>query len=74
MFIVRIETWPSGARFEGEYRDDRRNGQGTYWYADGRCYRGEYEDDVMVGEGRRKNSDGKIVTSSDWKSGDFINS
>lgn len=69
----RIETWPSGARFEGEYRDDRRNGQGSYWYADGRCYQGEYQDDKPVGEGRRKGSDGSIVTIEDWNAGEFIN-
>jgi len=75
-YSTRIETWPSGARFEGEYKDDQRNGHGTYWYADGRCHKGEYKDDVMIvkDDHLRNNSttssEGTMLT--EWRSGEFI--
>jgi hypothetical protein len=28
-------TYADGSKYDGEYRDDKRHGQGTYTYADG---------------------------------------
>jgi hypothetical protein len=70
---ARIETWPHGARYEGEYHMDRRNGQGTYWYADGRSYSGEYKDDRPNGQGKQTDSDGSVLYDGEWNLGEFIN-
>jgi hypothetical protein len=35
----------------GEFKDDKRNGQGTYTFANGDIYVGEYKDDKRNGQG-----------------------
>jgi hypothetical protein len=52
---------------------DRRNGQGKYWYADGRCYSGEYKDDRPNGQGKQTDSDGSVLYDGEWNLGEFIN-
>ena len=53
--LDRIETWPNGARYEGEYHNDLMHGKGTFWYPDGRRFSGEFkqgrsEDDPENGD------------------------
>ena len=38
-------------KYEGEYKDDKRNRQGTHTWADGGKYVGEYKDDKQHGQG-----------------------
>ena len=42
---------PDGDKYVGEYKDDKRHGQGTYTYANGDKYVGEYKDDKMTVRG-----------------------
>ncbi len=35
----------------GQYKDDKMNGKGTYYYADGRKYTGDMVDDKKEGQG-----------------------
>ena len=36
-------TWPSGARYEGEWKDDKRSGRGVHWLRGGqRVFDGEW--------------------------------
>jgi hypothetical protein len=42
--LDRIETWPNGARYEGEYQNDLMHGKGTFWYSDGRRFSGEFKE------------------------------
>jgi len=44
-------TWPSGRRYEGEWKDDKLNGQGVYTYTDGTRYEGEFKDSKYNGQG-----------------------
>lgn len=39
-----IETWPNGARYEGEFENDAMHGKGTYWYPDGRRVSGAFQE------------------------------
>ena len=43
-------TWKNG-KFVGEYKDDRKNGQGTFTYAGGDKFVGEFKDDRKNGQG-----------------------
>lgn len=39
-------------RFEGEYLQDKKNGSGKYWYANGDKYEGEWKNDNKHGYGK----------------------
>ena len=47
-----IFTWPNGDTYEGEYKDDIRNGFGIYKYKDGNRYEGEWKNDQKNGKGK----------------------
>ena len=40
-----------GDQFSGEYKDDKRHGQGTYTWSNGDKYVGEYKDGQINGQG-----------------------
>ena len=40
-----------GDRYEGEYKDDKKNGKGKFIYNNGDRYEGEYKDDNRNGKG-----------------------
>ena len=41
--VRQVNTWASGNKYVGEWRDDKRSGQGTYTHADGRVERGVWK-------------------------------
>lgn len=43
--------YPSGNRYDGEYRDGDRNGCGTFNFSNGRRYIGQFEADQFSGKG-----------------------
>jgi hypothetical protein len=53
-----VFTWPSGSRYEGEWRDDKRTGQGVYTWPSGNRYEGEWRDDKRAGQGVQTWADG----------------
>lgn len=38
-----VFTWPDGRRYEGEYRDDKKEGNGVFYWPDGRKYEGGWK-------------------------------
>lgn len=61
-------VWPSGSRYEGEWKNGKRNGRGIFTSAQGETYEGEFKDDKFHGTGtyRFKNGD---VYSGQWRNG-----
>ncbi len=53
-----IDTFASGNKYEGEYKDNKRSGQGTFTFANGDKYVGEYKDGNRNGLGTYTFSDG----------------
>ena len=51
-------TFSSGAKYVGEWRDDKRHGQGTETFASGNKYVGEWRDDKKHGQGTYTFPDG----------------
>ena len=49
---TKTQVWANGDRYEGEYRDGKRNGQGNNFYANGHGHEGEYRDDKMHGQSK----------------------
>ena len=41
----------NGDKYVGEFKDDKKHGQGTYTFSDGENYIGEYKDDIKHGQG-----------------------
>ena len=39
----------NGEKYEGEWKDGKRNGQGTFTYADGKMSEGQWRNDQYVG-------------------------
>ncbi len=44
-----VYKWASGEVFEGEYKDDKKNGHGILKYADGNVYDGFWKDNLRHG-------------------------
>lgn len=44
-------TYPDGTRYEGEMRDGKKHGQGTFTFVNGDRYTGEFVDDLREGQG-----------------------
>ena len=66
-----IFTWPYGAKYEGEYMANKRNGHGVYVHADGRTYTGEYANDRPHGRGVLTDAKGTVIHEGNWKEGQF---
>ena len=60
-------TYSNGAnKYEGDWKDDKKNGQGTYIFPDGEKYEGEFNDDNFNGQGTYTFPDGEKY-EGDWK-------
>ena len=44
-------TFANGAKYVGEWKDDKRHGQGTATFANGEKYVGEFKEDKYHGQG-----------------------
>ena len=49
---------PNNAKYEGEWRENKANGRGKSWHADGDIFEGEFRDDKSNGYGIYICSDG----------------
>ena len=61
-------TFPSGEKYVGHWKDDKRNGEGTLIYADGIKYVGLWKDDKRNGKGTMIYPDGHKYVGL-WKDG-----
>ena len=43
--------WPDGRRYEGQYVDDKKEGNGTFYWSDGRKYQGMWKNGKQDGKG-----------------------
>ena len=54
--------------YTGEWKDNKRHGQGTMTWADGSTYTGEWQDGQPHGQGTRKYSNAGTYTG-EWQDG-----
>jgi hypothetical protein len=40
-----VYTWSDGRKYEGEWKNNKMHGKGTFTWSDGRKYVGEYIED-----------------------------
>jgi hypothetical protein len=45
------QVWPDGAKYEGNWENNKANGKGKFFHADGDIYTGEWKDDKANGQG-----------------------
>ena len=48
-----VYAWADGRRYQGEYKNDKKDGFGVYMWADGRCHYGMWKDGAQHGEGTK---------------------
>ena len=60
-------VWPDQSKYEGEWKDDARDGKGTFYYVNGDKYVGDWKDDVQHGKGIY------YFNSGDRYEGDYVN-
>ena len=61
-------TWSDGSMYEGQVKDDKKDGHGTYTFSDGTSHEGEWGNDNPIRLKTYKN--GKITGKHYWlKSG-----
>ena len=64
-------TFASGNKYVGEYRDDKRTGQGTFTWPNGDKYVGEWRDDKRTGQGTFTWPSGNKYLTGDKYVGEF---
>ena len=52
--ILGVETWPDGARYEGNYEVGQKQGRGRFQWADGSKYEGEFKNNNIEGYGMQQ--------------------
>ena len=68
-----VGTYTSdGQKFVGEFRDDKKHGQGTFTAPNGAKYVGEYRDDKRNGLGTLWGPTGGVIYSGRWVNGERV--
>ncbi len=58
-FRKKKDTFSSVEKYEGQYKDGKRNGHGIYTWSDGTIYEGQFVDNKMSGHGTYMWPDGE---------------
>jgi hypothetical protein len=67
-------TYANGAKYVGEFKDGKLNGQGAFTFANGYKYVGEFKDDKRNGQGVGYRADGAVISSGQWADGKLAQS
>ena len=67
-------TFPDGAKYVGEFRDGKQNGQGTYTFPNGEKYVGEFRDDKYNGNGAEYSLNGSTIRRGYWIDDTYVGS
>lgn len=66
-------TYATGAKYEGEWRNNVKEGRGVYYFPKGGMYEGEWSNGIMAGLGVRTYASGE-VKSGRWASNQLVQS
>ena len=65
-------TWTDGTKYVGEYKDDKRHGQGTYTYPSGEKEVGQFKNGLLNGYAIQYYADGSIFREGIFKDDEFL--
>ena len=61
-----------GDKYDGEYKNGKREGKGTYTFSDGKKYIGSFKNGKMHGQGILTSSSGNSYEGK-WEKGRYLN-
>ena len=64
-----IFTWNDGRRYEGQFKNDKKEGFGKLTCPDGRVYEGDWADGKQNGVGKYCSSVNVKMRKSEWRDG-----
>lgn len=64
-----VFIWPDGRKYEGEYKNDKKEGYGEFEWNDGRKYKGKWINGKQNGEGEFYHIKDKIWKKGIWSDG-----
>ena len=64
--------WPDGRKYEGNYKNDKKEGYGVFSWPDGRIYKGNWKNGRQEGEGEFYNPKNDTWKKGIWKEGKRI--
>lgn len=67
-----VFVWPDKRKYEGAYKDDKKEGYGVFEWADGRKYKGMWKNGKQHGEGEFFNPKEAIWRRGIWSEGKRI--
>ena len=67
-------TSANSDKYEGEFKDNKPNGQGALTFANGDKYEGEFKDGDYNGQGTLFRADGSVVSAGIWADNKFVRS
>ena len=59
MYGHGVFTWPDGRKYQGDYKDDKKDGYGLFEWPDGRKYKGYWSNGKQNGQGEFFNAQTK---------------
>ena len=65
------KKYAGGGRYVGDYSNNARNGEGTYYYTDGSIHKGSWKNNVKNGYGSFTSANGTVKTGQ-WKNGEYL--
>ena len=63
-------TWTNGDRYIGDWKGNKKHGQGTQTWANGEKYVGEWQDNNLHGQGKLISLKGEVY-KGEWKNGNM---
>ena len=64
-----IEKWNDGRRYEGDFKNGKKDGEGKFEWANGSKYVGSWKDDKMHGIGIYYNKKENTKKQGEWVNG-----
>ena len=66
LFLNKKFSGPDGARYEGDWKENKACGNGKFWHVDGDVFEGEWKDDKANGFGKYTHVNGAKYEGN-WK-------